>query len=292
MERTLQDKFISSLDTLRFRVSEPMMLRLMRFNHSFSYQEKKVNPLISVCVPTYNRSQLLMDRAIPSVLSQTYENFELIIIGDHCTDDTEKLVSQIKDPRIRFYNLPTRTYRYPPSPENHWLAGPVVANNKGLEMVKGKWIARIDDDDLWTKDHLSSLLDFAQREDFEFVSSLYEREQYGKKEIVAGQYLRSPYFDPKLKKTDTKSPQVGGVQTWLYRSYLSFFKYNLNCWRKSWNRVNDIDLQYRIYQAGTKIGFLGKVTASILPRPGEQTIGLKAYKQSAEEKLKHYEFKH
>ena len=64
------------------------------------------NPLVSVRIPTYNRGELLIKRTIPSVLNQTYQNFEIIIIGDHCTDNTETLVKNIHDERIKFYNLP------------------------------------------------------------------------------------------------------------------------------------------------------------------------------------------
>jgi glycosyltransferase involved in cell wall biosynthesis len=265
------------------------MLLLARLLYSDSYKDKEEKPLISVCVPTYNRVELLLSRAIPSVLNQTYKNFEMIIIGDHCTDDTEKKVLEINDPRIRFYNIPKRGYRYPPTAENHWLAGPVIANNQALKMAKGKWITRIDDDDNWKEDHLASLLDFAQKGNYEFVSAKYEREVQGKKEVVDGERADGPYYNP--KKMDAGSgPKLGGVQTWMYRSYMKFFKYNINCWRKNWNRVNDVDLQYRMYRAGARIGFLDKVVAFIVPRPGENTVGLAAYKLSESDKMEHFKF--
>lgn len=289
MERTIIDKLISGFNSFRFSLTEPIKLRIARLKNEHLYMNKKENPLISVYIPTYNRAKLLLERSVPSVLVQTYKNFELIIIGDHCTDKTEELVSKIKDPRIRFYNLPKRGYRYPPTAENHWLAGPVVAANKALEFVKGKWIARTDDDDIWTKDHLESLLRFAQKNNFEFVSALYEGERYGNRKVIDGDRANGPYFNPRAKE-DNNSPKLGGTQTWLYRSYLKFFKYNINCWRRDWNRVNDIDLQYRIYKAGVRIGFLDKVVAYVLPRPGEQTIGLEAYQLAEKEKINHYKF--
>src|SRR5260370_22450535 len=55
-------------------------------------------PLVTVIVTTYNRSRLLTERCIPSILGQTYDNLELIVVGDGCTDDTEELVSQLNDP--------------------------------------------------------------------------------------------------------------------------------------------------------------------------------------------------
>ena len=50
----------------------------------------KKDPLITIITPTYNRAEILTERAINSVLSQTYKNFEYLIIGDGCTDNTEK----------------------------------------------------------------------------------------------------------------------------------------------------------------------------------------------------------
>lgn len=275
-KRTFEDKLISTLNSIRYALTEPLILRIMRLLYEKDYKDKREEPLISVYTPTYNRARLLMERAVPSVLNQTYKNFEYIIVGDCCTDETEEVVTKIGDPRIRFYNLPKRGYRYPPTVENHWFAGPVVPANFALKLVRGKWIARIDDDDIWTEDHLEVLLRFAQEGNYEFVSSSYIAVRHGKEILV-----------------DVKDqvPRIGGTQTWLYRSYLKFMKYNINCWRKKWNRVNDTDLQDRFYKAGVRIGFLEKVTCYVLPRPGEETIGLEAYKLTAQDKLGHFAFR-
>ncbi|MFH1304874.1 MAG: glycosyltransferase family 2 protein [Candidatus Omnitrophota bacterium] len=275
MKRTVQDRLISGFNSLRYSLTEPVKLGLIRARQERLYREKTGNPLVSVYVPTYNRGDILMERAVPSVLAQTYKNFEFIIVGDHCTDNTEELVSRIDDPRMRFYNLPERKYRYPETAENHWFAGPVVPANKALELVRGMWIARIDDDDTWTEDHLEVLLRFAQKEGHEFVSAAYVEERHGRRKIING---------------ENEVPRIGGPQTWLYRSYLKFFEYNINCWRKSWNRVNDTDLRDRIYRSGVRMGFLDRVMAHVLPRPGEETIGLDAYRLTEKEKNAHFKF--
>ena len=75
---------------------------------AFNKLDKTNSPLISVCIPTFNRAKILMERAVDSVFSQSYQNFELIIIGDNCTDDTTKLLSKIKDRRLIFENLKER----------------------------------------------------------------------------------------------------------------------------------------------------------------------------------------
>src|SRR5690606_29369756 len=140
--------------------------------------------------------------------------------------------------------------------------GPVVAANVALTKIRGQWIARNDDDDVWLPDHLEKLLRFARAHDYEFVSSSYVTIIDGEERVIDA------------SKDD---PPIGGTQTWLYRSYLKFMRYNINCWRKAWNRVNDTDLQERFVDAGVRCGYLEDVTTIITPRPGETQVGSKAY---------------
>jgi glycosyltransferase involved in cell wall biosynthesis len=290
VRRNVADKLVSAFHTARDFVLDPPHLRMLRIKYDKSYAMEGGDPLISVYIPTYNRAAILKERALPSVLAQTYVNFELIIVGDHCTDHTKQIVAAAGDKRIRFYNIPVRQYRYPPTAENHWLAGPVVAANTALAMAKGRWIARIDDDDIWTVDHLEKLLHLAKTGNYEFVSSCYEEIRKGKQRIDRGVAALDPYYMRREIRGYEKSPLIGGTQTWLYRSYLKFMKYNINCWRKSWNRVNDVDLSQRFFRAGVRMGFLDEVTARVTPRPGEDTVGLEAYKEQEEKKKEHYKF--
>lgn len=289
-KRTFIDRLIGGYNDVRYAIAEPVKLRMARLKNERFYKNNEENPLITVYTPTYNRGSLLIQRALPSVLAQTYKNFEYIVVGDCCTDNTEELVPQFKDSRVRFYNLPKRGYRYPPTVENHWFAGPVVPANQALKMARGKWIARLDDDDIWTPDHLEALLRFAQAGDYEFVSSQSYEERHGKREILAGRSAQSSFYGKKRGRIKGDNPIIGPTHNWLYRSYLKFFKYNINCWRKSWNRVNDTDLVNRLFKAGVRLGFLAKPLALYLPRPGEQTVGLDAYQISKEDKLKHFKF--
>jgi hypothetical protein len=103
--------------------------------------------------------------------------------------------------------------------------------------------------------------------------------EYARLELIVKDYKKSP-----------KGPKIGGVQTWVFRSYLGRLQYNVDCWRKSWNKVWDVDLAVRIFKAGARIGFLDNVSAYIYPRPGEETVGLDAYKMHEKEKLDHYKF--
>ena len=143
----------------------------------------KKDPLITIITPTYNRADILTERAIKSVLSQTYKNFEYLIIGDGCTDNTEKKIKLINDPRIKFFNI-KRKILYKKNIENLWFVGPVRALNYGLKKAEGKWIARIDDDIIWDKRHLEKSLKFCIKNNFEFVTASAVTVRFKKKKVV------------------------------------------------------------------------------------------------------------
>jgi len=235
---------------------EKLKLEIARTGGKNSYSEE--NPLVSVRIPTKNRGKLLIKRAITSAINQTYKNIEIVVVGDYCTDNTGLLLKKVGDPRIRFHNLPQRPKKerdFLRDPEMLWFTGPVRPTNKASELVRGEWIAPLDDDDTWTDDHIEVLLKFAQEENLEFVSGDYIAERNGERRTMSG-----------------------GIQTWLFRSYLKLFKCDQNCWKKSWNRVFDLDVYERMEKAGVKMGHLDKVVAYVVPRPGESEIGLKACK--------------
>ena len=287
-KRTINDKLISHFNNFWFTATEPIKVKYARLIFEKDYIQTNKKPLVSICVPTFNRGSILIERAVKSALSQSYKNIELIVVGDCCTDDTEELLSRIKDPRLKFYNMKKRERRYPQNIENHWFVGGAAPANKAMDLATGSWITRLDDDDTWTKDHIEKLLTFAMDGDYEFVSGLYEEERFGKRKVVQGRMALDNYY---TRTTSINSSKIGGVSTWLYRSYLKGMKYNLNCWRKDWNQVWDIDLVLRIYNARVRMGFLEEVVAYVLPRPGEESIGLDAYKLTRKEKLKQYKFK-
>jgi len=94
-----------------------------------------MKPLVSIIIPTRNREKLL-ERALKSVLAQTYPNFECLVIDDASSDNTGNLVKSFTDKRIRYiYN------------ENHTNAS--AARNIGLRISGGEFIAFLDDDDEW-----------------------------------------------------------------------------------------------------------------------------------------------
>ena len=134
--------------------------------------------------------------------------------------------------------------------------------------------ARIDDDEEWTINHIEKLVEYADKNNYEFVSGNVEIITKSGKTINKGQRLYSKYFKNENKNIpENKNPRLSGHSTWLYRSYLKHFKYNSHCWRKNYNRVNDIDLALRFLKAGVRIGNLDETVTYLKTRPGEDDIG-------------------
>lgn len=111
----------------------------------------KTSILISVVMPNYNGHRFV-EQAIDSVLSQTYKNFELIVVDDCSKDDSLSLIKQkaLRDSRVRVIAL-----------EHN--AGVANARNVGIKKAEGEYIALLDNDDLWTEDKLERQLALAQK---------------------------------------------------------------------------------------------------------------------------------
>ena len=119
-------------------------------------------PLVTVVIATYNRAETLK-YAIESVLWQSYKNFELWVIGDCCTDHTEKIVqSYSHDPRVNWYNLPKNSgYQSKP-------------NNEGIRRGRGEYIAYLNHDDIWLPNHLQDTMAHIQKTNADIVFSIIQ----------------------------------------------------------------------------------------------------------------------
>ena len=108
----------------------------------------------SIIIPTYNRASFI-EKAILSVLAQTYEEWELIIIDDGSTDDTYKVCNSFNDPRIK--------YTYQNNSERS------AARNKGIDIAKGEWVCFLDSDDYFLPNHLEQLTNTIKQENLKNV---------------------------------------------------------------------------------------------------------------------------
>ncbi|MDQ7033251.1 MAG: glycosyltransferase family 2 protein, partial [Desulfonauticus sp.] len=108
-------------------------------------------PLVSVVIPTYNRASLVKE-AILSVINQNFKDWELLVVDDRSTDNTEDIVKSLaeKDSRIKYL-------------KNEFAKGPSGARNYGIKHSKGDLIAFLDSDDLWKPWHLERGIYFLEK---------------------------------------------------------------------------------------------------------------------------------
>ena len=104
-----------------------------------------MDELVSIIMPSYNTANYIA-ASIQSVLDQTYQNWELLLVDDCSTDDTDAVVAPfLSDARIRYL-------------KNDRNSGAAISRNRALREAKGRWIAFLDSDDLWYPTKLEAQL--------------------------------------------------------------------------------------------------------------------------------------
>lgn len=116
----------------------------------------KIPPLVSIVMATYNRSNIIA-YAIQAVLDGSLQDWELIVVGDCCTDNTAEVIAAFADPRIRFVNLEKNFGEQ---------TGP---NNIGTSLARGTYLAFLNHDDLWLPNHLQQNVDILAKGDVDLV---------------------------------------------------------------------------------------------------------------------------
>ena len=117
--------------------------------------------LVSVIIPTFNSEKYISDTII-SVQNQTYQNWEMLLVDDGSTDETQTIITSfLTDKRIQFYPLEKNS-------------GTGVARNFALAKANGKYISFLDADDLWKSDKLEKQINFMQMKKLPFTFSFYD----------------------------------------------------------------------------------------------------------------------
>lgn len=103
-------------------------------------------PFFSVVIPTYNH-EVFLEKAVKSVLTQTFSDYEIIIIDNYSNDNTENLIKNLNNKNIKFIKN-----------RNHGIIA--KSRNIGIEQSKSEWIAFLDSDDIWRQEKLKVLFNF------------------------------------------------------------------------------------------------------------------------------------
>ncbi len=116
--------------------------------------------LVSIIMPNYNGAKYIRE-TVESVLSQTYTNWEILLVDDCSTDNSLEIVESYNDARIRIF-------------KNETNRGGAASRNRALREAKGKWIAFLDGDDVWLPEKLEKQIKFMNKNGYGFSYSAYE----------------------------------------------------------------------------------------------------------------------
>ena len=170
---------------------------------------------VSIIMPAYNVEQFISE-SIKSVLAQTYQDWELIIVDDNSTDNTYEIAKSYaeSDGRIKVIRFS----------ENR---GAALARNAAIEAAKGKYIVFLDSDDLWLPHKLEEQLEFMRENDLAFTYSSYELIDEAGKSLGIFLTKESITYSSMLKTCDV------GCLTAIYDSYsLGKMYFNIECRRQ------------------------------------------------------------
>ena len=128
-----------------------------------------MSELVTIITPSY-KSERFIAQTIESVLAQTYENWEMIVVDDVSLDNSNEIIEEYckKDSRIKLIKLEQNS-------------GAAVARNRAIEEAKGRYIAFLDADDMWKPEKLEKQIDFMQKNNYSFTYTAYEKvDEFGK----------------------------------------------------------------------------------------------------------------
>jgi len=233
----------------------PAQLAEVRAADDYAAAWEDPEPLITIRIATYDNARLLTERTLPSVLRQTYDRWEAVVVGDACEDDTATRIEALGDPRIRFTNLPVRG-PYPDDEKQRWHVAGTAPANAGLAAARGAWIAPLDHDDEFADDHLEQLLAAARASRAELV--------YGKLALwheEAGAMLGH--------EIGAWPPRYGmfGFQAAIFHAGLRRFRYDLNT--RFLDEPGDWNMARRWWEMGVRFQFLDRVVGTIHYVPKE-----------------------
>jgi glycosyltransferase involved in cell wall biosynthesis len=199
-------------------------------NLNFKYWTMN-NPLVSIILPVYNWQENWLIESIDSILVQTYENFELIIINDASTNDIEQVILRESKSDIRI--------KYIKNEINLNLSKTL---NKGIELSKWEYIARIDQDDIWCdNDKLRKQVEFMENDKEYWVV-------WWNAILIDNNWTKVWIVNLRSSDTDIKNNILSWTQLW-HSSVLIRMKClkELGCYDSNWDCTEDHELWLRIW---------------------------------------------
>ncbi|MCD6007023.1 glycosyltransferase [Halomonas sp. IOP_31] len=203
-------------------------------------------PKFSVVIPTFNRSEALQ-RAINSVLNQTFSDLEVIVVDDGSTDDTEELVKGTKDRRLKYY----------------WMqnsGGPATPRNRGIEEASGEWVCLLDSDDFWYPEKLEEVAKLTDRcPELDAVYHGIVNRKKGRRPLKIARGV-TPDFYKELLVNGNRCPtsSMSIKRSFIINKGLRFDE------SSEFRVVEDYDFWMKLANAGANFSFIDKILGEYL----------------------------
>lgn len=248
----LRRRMVAQTEVLRRQLDNMEQLRSdlagIRRSAEYSTVFEDPEPLVSVRIASYSKTEELIDVALASVLAQSYERFEVVVVNDGPNDRTRRAIDGLGDPRIRFHELEARG-TYPEDSRSRWMVAGTPAANRAARLSIGSWIAPLDDDDEFTPDHIEKLLTLARSKQAELA--------YGalvQKNLVTGDEVRIWSEPPMISQFS--------FQGALYlRQLVDVFEYSIDAWLV--DEPGDWNLIRRMTEAGVSMAATPDIVATM-----------------------------
>ena len=195
-------------------------------------------PAVSVIIPTFNRCGPLKN-AIESILAQTFQNFEIIVVNDGSDDPTSKFLSTLKDSRFRFIEFKTNR-------------GGSFARNEGIKQANGEYIAFLDDDDNWESTKLEEQINKLQKHALDLCYTGFNVYTYKNK------FIKYAFHRPRFKnlyKSIMNENFFGGTSSIVVKKKLVE---EAGCFDPDLPALQDYDLYIRLIKNGCRIKGINK----------------------------------
>lgn len=193
-----------------------------------------IEGMVSIIMPSWNTGRLIAE-SIQSVIDQTYPNWELLIVDDCSTDNTDEVVEKFHDERIRYFH-------------NESNSGAALTRNHALQKARGEWIAFLDSDDLWMPEKLEHQLNFMQEN--HYVLSYTEYEKMDEESQPLNIYVSGP---EKVSRRKMYHYDYIGQLTMMYSA-----KYFGQIQIKDIKKNNDYAIRLQLYKKSDTCAYLLK----------------------------------
>ena len=225
-------------------------------------------------MPSYNHGHLIKE-GVKSVISQTYSNWELIIIDNNSDDETDEVLGLFSDERIRVKKI-----------NNNGIIG--VSRNIGIEMATGDWIAFLDSDDIWYRSRLQKVVEeIATHGEVDLISTdeIIVNKLNGKRRLVRYGSYSEDYYKNFLLKGNSLSPSATMVKAIFIQNNNIGFSEN-----PGYVTAEDYDFWLKILYAGAKLIYINQALGESIVHSHSTSLQSDNHKINSMNVVRHHVF--